>query len=150
MIKIHQVQKEDKLFRWLHPGQFKWDEKRPTSAAFQDPYMSVDIACLTSLQESYERAKKNNKDAIASIVAQQAFDKNQKVHHCPSQVCKDSGSNICMTDENCPVYQNDGSPNNLVYINDAHGCVVGDKKRSIAKFFAKECKVERYPPPYEA
>lgn len=83
MIKIHQVQKEDKLFRWLHPGQFKWDEKRPTSAAFQDPYMSVDIACLTSLQESYERAKKNNKDAIASIVAQQAFDKNQKVHHCP-------------------------------------------------------------------
>lgn len=131
MRKTHQVQKEDKLFRWLHPGQFKWDENRPTSAAFQDPYMSVDIACLTSLEESYDRAKKNNKDAVASIVAQQAFEKNQKVHHCPSQVCKYSGSNVCMTDEGCPAYRSDELSNNLDCVNDAHGCVVGEKKKSI-------------------
>lgn len=58
MTANYQVQPVDKLFRWLHPGQFKWDEMRPTSAAFRDRYMSVDIAELTSLHTSYERAKK--------------------------------------------------------------------------------------------
>lgn len=146
MTQNHQVQPSDQLFRWLHPGQFQWAENRPTSAAFKDPYMSVDIACLTSLEDSYNRAKKINKDAVVSIVAQQAFDKNQKIHHCPSQICESSGSSVCVTDEGCPAYQNDGLSNKLVCINHAHGCVVGEKKNSIAKFFAKECAVEIYPP----
>jgi hypothetical protein len=146
MTQIHQVQPSEKLFRWLHPSQFKWDEGRPTSAAFKDPYMSVDIACLTSLEESYKRAKKINKNAVVSIVVQQAFDKTQKVHHCPSKICESSGSSVCVTDECCPAYQGDRLSNKLVCINDAHGCVVGEKKNSIAKFFAKECTVEIYPP----
>jgi hypothetical protein len=147
MTEIHTVQPSDKLFRWLHPGQFKWDERRPTSAAFQDPYMSVDIACLTTLEESYNRAQKISKNAVASIMAKQAFEKNQKVHHCPAQICESSGDSVCITDEGCPAYQIDGSSKKLICINPAHGCVVGEKpKKSVARFFARECAVEIYPP----
>jgi|GEM_PF-1025288 len=146
MTQIHQVQPSEELFRWLHPGQFKWDEERPVSAAFLDDYMSVDIACLTSLEESYKRADQAKKNAVVSIVVQQAFDKNQKVHHCPSQICESSGSTVCVTDKDCEAYQSDGLSKKLRCINDAHGCVVGKKTRSIAKFFAKECTVKIYPP----
>jgi len=145
MTAIHHVQPSDKLFRWLHPSQFKWDEKRPTSAAFQDPYMSVDIACLTTLEESYNRAKKIDKNAVASITAEQAFEKDQKVHHCPSQEVS-PGVNFCVTDKGCSAYQSDGLSQNLVCTNYAHGCVVGKKTKSVAKFLAKECTVEIYPP----
>jgi hypothetical protein len=146
---IHQVQPPDKLLRWLHPGQFKWDEMRPTSAAFQDPYMSVDVACLTTLTESYDRAQKIGKNAVASILARQAFEKNQKVHHCPTKICESSGSGVCVTDEGCPIYQTDGTSKSLVCINVAHGCVVGEKKKSVARFFAKECEIEICPPQAE-
>jgi hypothetical protein len=77
MTEIHQVQSSDQLFRWLHPGQFDWDERRPTSAAFRDPHMSVDLEPLTSLAESYARAKVAGKNAVASFLAGQAFEKDQ-------------------------------------------------------------------------
>ena len=145
--KYHHVKPSDRLFRWLHPGQFKWDEKRPTSAAFQDPYMSVDIACLTTLEESYKRAQKIEKNAVASILAQRAFEKNQQVHHCPTQICESSGSSVCITDEGCPAYEQDGVSRELICTNPAHACVVGQKPRkTIARYFARECEVEIYPP----
>jgi len=146
MTQTYQVQPPQKLFRWLHPGQFKWDEMRPTSAAFQDLYMSIDVACLTSLQESYDRAQKIGKNAVASIIAKQAFDKNQKIHHCPTKVCGFSGSIVCVTDSRCPAYQSDGYVSkSLVCVNHAHGCVVGEKKKSVSRSFAKECEVEIFP-----
>jgi hypothetical protein len=146
MLEIRQVQPSDKLFRWLHPGQFDWDENRPTSAAFRDEYMSVDIAPLTSLEESYERAKKARKNAVASIVAEQAFAEDQNVCHCPSQICEDSGENVCVTDQGCSAYKSDGETRNLVCINPAHGCVLGKKTKSVSRFFATQCQVELYPP----
>jgi hypothetical protein len=145
MTQIYQIQPPDKLLRWLHPGQFKWDEMRATSAAFQDPYMSIDVACLTTLQESYDRAQKIGKNAVVSILAKQAFEKNQKVHHCPTKICESSGSSVCLTDADCPAYQRDGSSKHLVCVNPAHGCVVGEKKKSVARSFARECEVEIYP-----
>lgn len=45
MTEVYQVKPDDKLLRWLHPGQFNWEENRPTSAAFKDENMSVDILC---------------------------------------------------------------------------------------------------------
>lgn len=146
MTQIHQVQPSDKLFRWLHPGQFDWAEMRPTSAAFQDSYMSVDLACLTTLEESYERGKLIGKNAVASILAEQAFEKGQKVHHCPAQICRALGELVCVTDVECRAYRTDGLLRALECINPAHGCVVGDKpKKSVARFFARNAKVEIHP-----
>jgi hypothetical protein len=145
MTQIHQVQPSDKLFRWLHPGQFDWNEMRPTSAAFKDTYMSSDIACLTTLEESYERGKLINNNAVASITVGQAFEKAQKVHHCPT-LCDISGNLVCITDTGCQAYQADRSVGKLTCTNPAHSCVVGDKSKSVAKFFAKNATVEIYPP----
>lgn len=147
MTQIYEVQTPDKLFRWLHPGQFKWDEQRTTSAAFQDPYMSIDIECLTTLQESYSRVEKIGKNAVVSILAGQAFEKGQKVYHCPTRICESSGESVCVTDAGCPAYQGDGTNKRFRCTNPAHGCVVGKKPRkTVARFFARECAVEIYPP----
>jgi hypothetical protein len=67
MVDRYSIEASDKLYRWLHPGQFNWAEMRPTSAAFKDQYMSVDIERLTSLDKSYERAQKIGKNAVASL-----------------------------------------------------------------------------------
>ncbi len=141
----YQVQPVDKLFRWLHPGQFKWDEMRPTSAAFRDAYMSVDIAELTNLDESYARAKKARKDAVASFKAQLAFDLIQKVTHCPTQVCEVANESVCIVDSGCRAYQSDVSSKNLICTNPAHGCVVGNKTGAVSKSFTKNCDVEIFP-----
>jgi hypothetical protein len=146
MTQIHHVQPSDKLFRWLHPGQFDWTEMRLTSAAFQDPYMSVDLACLTTLEESYKRGKLMKKNALASLMAEQAFEKSQKVQHCPTQICEASGDLVCITDTGCRAYQADGLSRELRCTNPAHGCVIGDKPKSVARFFAQNAKVEIYPP----
>jgi hypothetical protein len=146
MTQIHEVQPSDKLFRWLHPGQFDWTEMRPTSAAFKDPYMSVDLACLTTLEESYERGTLMNKNAVASLMADQAFEKAQTVQHCPTQICEASGDSVCITDAGCRAYQADGLSRELRCTNPAHGCVIGDKPKPVARFFAKNAKVEIYPP----
>jgi hypothetical protein len=146
MTEIHQVQSSDKLFRWLHPGQFDWSEMHPTSAAFKDFYMSVDLACLTTLEKSYERGKSIKKNAVASITAEQAIDKAQRVHHCPTQICETSGEPVCVTDAECSAYKADRLSKELRCTNPAHGCVIGDKSKSVARFFAKNATVEIYPP----
>lgn len=146
MTANYQVQPVDKLFRWLHPGQFKWDEMRPTSAAFRDRYMSVDIAELTSLHTSYERAKKARKDAVASFKAQLAFELKQKIYHCPTQICEATNESVCMVDVECRAYKDDASVQELTCTNAAHGCVVGNKTNSVIKSFAKTCDVEILPP----
>ncbi|MEW6492331.1 MAG: hypothetical protein AB1589_07440 [Cyanobacteriota bacterium] len=116
MSEIYEVQPSDILLRWLHPGQFKWDEGRATSAAFRDEEMSVDILCLTTLEESYARAKKINKNAIASLKAQFVLEKGLKVIHSPIEG------------------------------NYAHAIVLGKKSGSILKFLVKNSKIEIYPP----
>jgi len=81
MVELYQVNSSDKLLRWLHPGQFDWDENRPTSAAFKDDEMSVDILCLTTIEESYDRAKKIGKNALVSIHAQLVIEKGLEVKY---------------------------------------------------------------------
>ncbi|MEM6433460.1 MAG: hypothetical protein AAF773_06335 [Cyanobacteria bacterium P01_D01_bin.115] len=147
MVEKYTVEDSDKLYRWLHPGQFKWDEGRPTSAAFKDPYLSIDIECLTSLQESYERAQKRGKNAVASISVEQAYQKAQKVVHCPTQVLSESPEkSVCQDEHDCPAFDKTVPADKLTCINAAHGCVVGKKTSSISKFFSKTCAVEIYPP----
>lgn len=147
MVEKYTVEDSDKLYRWLHPGQFKWDEGRPTSAAFKDPYLSIDIECLTSLQESYERAQKIGKNAVASISVEQACQKAQKVVHCPTQVLTESPEqSVCQGEHDCPAFDKAVPEDKLTCINAAHGCVVGKKTSSISKFFSKNCVVEIYPP----
>lgn len=115
MAEVYKVKPSDKLLRWLHPGQFDWEENRATSAAFKDDDMSVDILCLTTIEESYNRAKKIGKNAVVSIEAQLAIEKGLEVYHSPRED------------------------------NYAHGSVAGKKTKSIAKFLAQNCEVEIYP-----
>ncbi|MEA5470570.1 hypothetical protein [Spirulina sp. 06S082] len=142
-----EIDSNEELLRWLHPGQFDWKEKRPTSAAFKDQYMSVDIASRTSLEESYERGKRYGKNAVVSFKAKVAYEKDQKVCYCPTSVYQNqSDKAVCTTQQECPVYNENVSSKDLKIINPAHGCVIGKKTKSIAKFFAKNVKVEIYPP----
>jgi hypothetical protein len=146
MTENHQVQPLNRLYRWLHPGQFDWQEKRPTSAAFKDPYMSVDLADLTTLDESYRRGRLLHKNAVASITAKCVLEKEQRICHCPTQTCKSSGEHGCSIDPQCPAYQEDWGTREVECINPAHACVIGNKSKSVAKFFAKSAQVEIYPP----
>jgi hypothetical protein len=116
MNEIYEVQPSDTLLRWFHPGQFKWDEGRATSAAFKDDEMSVDILCLTTLEESYVRAKKIDKNAVASLRVQLVLEKGLEVIHSPIEG------------------------------NYAHAIVSGKKSKSVAKFLAQNSKIEIYPP----
>lgn len=147
ILKLNSISSEEKLLRWLHPSQFNWEEKRPTSAAFTDPYMSVELASLTTLEESYGRGQKYGKNAVVSITAEMANAKAQKVCHCPTYIYKNQPQKtVCTTDKYCPTYQDNISSDELEIINPAHGCVIGKKTRSIAKFFANNAEVEIYPP----
>ncbi|WP_392532581.1 hypothetical protein [Nostoc sp. C117] len=116
MAEPYQVKPSDKLLRWLHPGQIHPEENRPTSAAFRDFEMSVDILSLTTIEESYNRAKKIGKNAVVSIKAQLIIEKGLEICHEP------------------------------VEGNDAHAVVLGKKTNSIAKFLANNCEIEIYPP----
>ena len=89
MDQIYQVKPSDKLLRWLHPGQFNWAENRATSAAFRDDDMSVDILCLTTIEESYSRAEKIGKNAVVSLKAQLALDKGLEICHRPTKDIRD-------------------------------------------------------------
>jgi len=116
MAEVYQVKPDDKLLRWLHPGQFNWEEKRATSAAFKDDRMSVEILSLTTIEESYNRAKKQGKNAVASIKARLVLEKELEVCHDPTED------------------------------NYAHALVLGKKTKSIYKFLAENSEVEIYPP----
>jgi hypothetical protein len=100
----------------LHPGQFDWNENRATSAAFKDPQMSVDILSMTTVDESYQRAEKQGKNAVVSFSYQQVKDLELEVKRDPI----------------------DG--------NEAHALVIGNKTKSIARKLANACRVEVYPP----
>ena len=116
MAEPYQVKPSDKLLRWLHPGQFDWEENRPTSAAFKDPEMSVDILNLTTIEESYTRAQKIGKNAVVSIEARLIFEKGLEIYHKPIEG------------------------------NGAHAIVVGTKSKSLARFLAINCEINIYPP----
>jgi hypothetical protein len=116
MSESPELHPEDRLLRWLHPGQFHPTEKRPTSAAFKDDRMSVDILSMTTVEESYERAQKIGKNAVASIEYQRIIELGLEVKYDPIEG------------------------------NDAHALVLGKKTGSISKKLAMECKVEIYPP----
>ncbi|MEH1862081.1 MAG: hypothetical protein V7L21_29675 [Nostoc sp.] len=78
--------------------------------------MSVDILSLTTIEESYTKAKKIGKNAVVSIKAQLVIEKGLEVCHEP------------------------------VEGNHAHAVVLGKKTNSIAKFLANNCEIEIYPP----
>lgn len=107
--------------------------------------MSVDIAPLTSVEESYERARQSNKDAVASLKAGDIMSHAQEVEHCPTQVCGTMETLVCNIREDCQIYQDSTDPNSLRCVNPAHGCVIGKKTKAIARAIAKSCKVEIYP-----
>jgi hypothetical protein len=50
-----ELKPDDRFLRWLHPGQFDWNENRATSAAFKDPQMSVDILSKQWMRAINER-----------------------------------------------------------------------------------------------
>jgi hypothetical protein len=110
-----ELKPDDRFLRWLHPGQFDWNENRATSAAFKDPQMSVDILSMTTVDESYQRAEKQGKNAVVSFSYQQVKDLELEIKHDPI----------------------DG--------NEAHALVLGNKTKSIARKLANACKVEVYP-----
>lgn len=141
-----EVLHSDELYRWLHPGQFKWSEGRASSAAFKGSHMSVDIAKLTTLKQSYERAQTNKKNAVVSFRAEEVFTRNQEVIHCPTTVISSTSHPACIVRTDCPAYSDTLSETSLTCINPAHGCVVGKKSDSFARALAKACKVEIYPP----
>jgi len=116
MAEVYQVKPDDKLLRWLHPGQFNWEENRPISAAFRDERMSVEILSLTTIEDSYKRGKKQGKNAVVSIKAQLVLEKGLEVCHDP------------------------------IEDNYAHALVLGKKTKSISRFLAENSEVEIYPP----
>lgn len=140
------IEPSDTLYRWLHPSQYKWDEGRPSSAAFNDSYMSVDVSKLTSLQQSYERAKKYNKNAVVSFKAEVVIQKGQEVVHCPTHIVENTENIVCRVRNDCTAYSENISSDCLVCINNAHGCVIGKKNKAFARDLAKTCKVEICPP----
>lgn len=141
------VPSDEKLYRWLHPSQFKWDEKRPTSAAFKDPYMSVDRSSLTTLSESYERAKTYKKTAVVAILAEIAYKKELEVSCCPTRVLKkDESIQVCTVNSECKSFRDDIKDIDLKVVNPAHACIIGKKTNSISNFFVKNAIVEIYPP----
>ena len=148
MIKNCSLESPDILYRWLHPSQFKWDEKRPTSAAFRGSYLSVDIAKLTTLEESYKKAQKYKKNAVVSFTVSSAKAKNQDVLHCPQYTLKKKPpvDFICNSNSECPVYSENCNSDFVECINPAHGCVIGKKTTSISRHLSNQSTVEIYPP----
>lgn len=109
--------------------------------------MSVDRSSLTTIKKSYERATDYGKNAVASIKAELAYEKQQEIRHCPTSLDKDNSDTlVCIYDPKCKNYKKDVSSENLKIINTAHCCVIGKKTKSVAKFFAKNAEVEIYPP----
>jgi len=106
---------DDDLYRGIHPTWWSVTDKRPTSAAFKDPELSVDWCKYSSLQESFERYKRLfglDTAAIVSFKVQNAENLGQEVKHDPDEI-------------------------NGEY-NEAHTLVSGKKTKKIARQFARE------------
>ncbi len=87
------------------------------------------------------------KTAIVSIFAKIAYEKEQKIYHCPTCVLKkDENTQVCTVKSECKSFRNDVNDIDLKVVNPAHACVIGKKTQSISKFFVKNAIVEIYPP----
>ena len=97
-----EVGNEDYVYRRVHPDQI--ENGAFSSAAFNDPEMSVDIASLTSEQKSYQRSH-SERYGLVKIRVQDLRQLSipQQVNHWPA------------------------------ILNYAHGLVIGKKTQSIRK-----------------
>lgn len=87
------------------------------------------------------------KNAVVSIKAKLAYEKQQRICHCPTSLSKNNPETlVCIYDSECKNYNQDVSLEDLQIINPAHACVIGKKTKGIAKSFAKSAEVEIYPP----
>ena len=77
-MRVQEIADADDLYRRIHPLQVR--DGRPTSAAFTDPELSVDLAKLTTPQPSLSDYASHG---LASIIAGHARSLRQEVFHNP-------------------------------------------------------------------
>ena len=77
-MQAQEIAGADDLYRRIHPSQVK--EGRPTRAAFTDPELSVDLARLTTSEQSLSGHASHG---LASIKAGHARSLGQDVFHDP-------------------------------------------------------------------
>ncbi|MBZ0168327.1 MAG: hypothetical protein K8F29_02645 [Kofleriaceae bacterium] len=77
-MEVEEIADNDELYRRIHPLQVK--DGRPTSAAFKDPEMSVDVARVTTPQRVLSEYSSHG---LASITAGYARSLEQDVFHDP-------------------------------------------------------------------
>jgi len=77
-MEIQEIADADDLYRRIHPSQVK--DGRPTSAAFKDHHLSVDVARLTIPDRSLSGYPSHG---LASITAGHARSLGQDVFHDP-------------------------------------------------------------------
>jgi hypothetical protein len=77
-MQLQEIADADDLYRRIHPSQVK--DGRPTSAAFKDPELSVDLARLTTPERSLTGYPLYG---LTSIVAGHARSLGQDVFHSP-------------------------------------------------------------------
>ena len=77
-MQVQAIADADDLHRRIHPSQVK--DGRPTRAAFTDPELSVDLARLTTLEQSLSGHATHG---LASIRAGHARSLGQDVFHDP-------------------------------------------------------------------
>jgi hypothetical protein len=80
------VSDEDYIYRRVHPSQI--EDGQPTSAAFNDPRMSVDIASLTTPEKSHARSRSAEYGLVRIAVRslRQLSGAPQEVRHWP-EIC---------------------------------------------------------------
>lgn len=78
MDAVEEIADADELYRRIHPSQVK--DGMPTSAAFKDVELSVDLARLTTLERSLTGYPSHG---LASITAGHARSLKQTVFHDP-------------------------------------------------------------------
>lgn len=146
----YSVTNEDTLYRWIHPSQYNKDERRASSGAFTQDYMSTDIAKLTTLEESYHRSQQQNKDGVIRVVAISSFSAEvvisaeQKIVHCKTFV-DDQQQLTCIAEEECSSYKK-LHEEDLICTNPAHACVIGKKGRSLQRKIARSAEIVIHPP----
>lgn len=77
-MEVQEIADTDALYRRIHPSQVK--DGRPSSAAFKDAELSVDLARLTTLERSLMGYPLHG---LASITAGYARSQGQTVFHDP-------------------------------------------------------------------
>lgn len=116
---IVEIQDADELYRRVHPHHLKPDGT-VSSAVFKgsDSYeLSVDLARLTTLEETFQRGRLMGRECIglAVLTVQLARKLSQEVRHDPL------------------------GPDTLGGPNPAHALIIGHKTEPIAKQLARNC-----------